>query len=335
MTPWKETQIAFNEPARTNQIIGIARFSLRAFFHPIIETLLPKVYNNPSFLMCSVYSYTEFFHSVLQIRSECTVCHKNLENFLSPLMPPKKRNARETFTYQHQPETPAVRRKTTKEILDASMSCLSFSLLLLVCNTDRRWTGTADHNPLPSPERDDGENDQATQPSSFAQHVPDSEEEKESGETQSWFDRVQERLGAGVSPSGVLRLSRDSDEPKPQVEPGLRASPGTHQVCDAPSTLANLQRQTSAIADSVNIIDHQFKLQVLARLGSLEKEVRELEAKMQRTYDACRGIELKLNNRKGAPCDVIERLDSMVNFTYAFCKSMEDAGVFRLQKRNQ
>lgn len=196
-------------------------------------------------------------------------------------------------------------------------------------------TGTLEHHPLPSPPRSDGESQVATQPSAFEVELSNPEEEEKSGETQSWFDRVQERLGAGVSPSGNLSLPRDSDEPKPQVEPGLRASPGTHQVCDAPTTLANLSRQTSAIADSVNIIDHQFKLSVLGRLGALEKEVRELEAKMQRTYDACRGIELKLNNRRGAPTDVIERLDSMTSFTYAFCKSMEDAGVFRLQKRNQ
>lgn len=250
-------------------------------------------------------------------------------------MPPKKRNAREAFVYEHKPAQPATRPKTAKEILDASMSCLTSSHLLLVCNTDRRWTGTSDHHPLPSPPRDNREDEQATQPSSFAVELSDSEKEEEGGETQSWFDRVQERLGAGVSPSGTLCLSRDSDEPKPQIEPGLRASPGTHQVSDASTTLAHLSRQTSAIADSVNIIDHQFKLQVLGRLGALEKEVRELEAKMQRTYDACRGIELKLNNRRGAPTDVIERLDSMTSFTYAFCKSMEDAGVFRLQKRNQ
>lgn len=211
----------------------------------------------------------------------------------------------------------------------------SSSLLLLVCNTDRWYNGTADHRPLPSPPRDDREDEQATQPSTLATELSDSEKEAESGETQSWFDRVQERLGAGVSLSGSLSFSRDSDEPKPEPKPILRTSAGTHQVGDASTTLANLSRQTSAIADSVNIIDHQFKLQVLARLGALEKEVREVEAKMQRTYDACRGIELRLNNRRGAPTDVIERLDSMCSFTYAFCKSMEDAGVFKLQKRTQ
>lgn len=195
-------------------------------------------------------------------------------------------------------------------------------------------TGTLEHHPLPSPPRDSGpEGDEATQPAPVLGELSDPEEEAESESTPGWFDRIQERLGAGVSSDGTLRLSPRVDEPKLPSEPVLVPSAGSSDVLNAQNTLASLSRQTSAIADSVNIIDHQFKLQILGRVGSLEKQIRELEEKMQRTFDACKGIEQRLNNRRGAPCDVIERLDSMTSFTYAFCKSMEDAGVFKLQKK--
>lgn len=201
---------------------------------------------------------------------------------------------------------------------------------------------------MPSPERDAASGllsiglvRQATEPLIFS----DEQEEVQDSQSASWFDRIKERLGE--DPSVALTRSQERpngppyhNDPLPGLD-GRRERPGS--LPDSPPevlqrepiqrAVADIHQRTAAIADSVNVIDHQFKIQLLRRVGDLEKSLREVEEKSQRAYEACRGIEGKLQSRKGVPCDVIERLDSMVNFTYAFCKSMEDAGIFQMKRK--
>ena len=210
--------------------------------------------------------------------------------------------------------------------------------------------GTLEHHPLPSPKRTDREVEEKppTPPLPFDS---DSEEEDETQSTQHWFDQIQQRLGKGDqrTPAVVGKPALPGRPAVPgnrndpiKIEPDpptpVASQPSSGEVADAsglsraPSTLEDIHQLSSAVASSVNIIDHQFKLSVLGRLGALEKQVKELEEKCQRTYDTCKGISEKISWRKGSPCDIIERLDSMTSFTYAFCKGMEDAGIFQLRK---
>lgn len=187
---------------------------------------------------------------------------------------------------------------------------------------------------MPSPTRDGKTVDRATEETGVL--TPEVEEVESQGlqDTQpaTWYDRVQERLGdsgsgraRGGSGSYNDLVAESGGHIGKAALPGNDGSPAR--------TLARMATQTEAIADSVNIIDHQFKLQVLGRLGRLEDQLRELEENYGRTRDAVKGIESKLQWRKGVPCDMLERLDSMSSFTYAFCKSMEDAGVFQMRKK--
>lgn len=189
---------------------------------------------------------------------------------------------------------------------------------------------------MPAPKGDD-------QPHSPSLDTPvqygDCEQTQEapsSPEPPTWYDRIQERIGDGdfkgpyaqlyERHGGDLRAVALSGSQDRTPAPPPQASP-------ASDTLERVSQQTSAIASSVNVIDHQFKLQLLGRVGALEKEVSLIKEQCERTRDACKGIEQKLSLRKGVPCDIIERLDSMSGFTYAFCKGMEDAGIFRMSKK--
>lgn len=124
---------------------------------------------------------------------------------------------------------------------------------------------------------------------------------------------------------GAPVLSRSTDAQAQQEDRPLRDS-------QAARTLDSIHQLSSTVAGSVNIIDHQFKTRVLARLGALEKQVEEDHAKLERCSDTVAGLSYKVSHRKGAPCDLLERLDSMVGFAYAFCKGIEDAGIFELRK---
>ncbi len=151
-------------------------------------------------------------------------------------------------------------------------------------------------------------------------------------EPEHWYSRIQKRLGHSGPIREELRSSTDMGPPMSPGRPDHATSSSSGHSLPA-SALAHMAQQTSAIADSVNIIDHQFKVSILGRVGSLEKEVSVLKELCERNRDCLKGIEQKLQWRKGVPCDMLERLDSMVNFTYAFCKSMEDAGLFQMKKK--
>lgn len=206
----------------------------------------------------------------------------------------------------------------------------------LVLNKINKWhTGTIEHRPLPSPPADGNLNEiaQSETPVLSPEIKETQVNESQDCDTPTWYDRVQERLG-----EDRFDFKPASRSMGPQHSPrGFGTQSGEIPLPGSPraaaGTLARMATQTQAIADSVNVIDHQFKLQVLGRLGRLEKQLSEFEESLQRTRDACKGIESKLQYRKGVPCDMLERLDSMSSFTYAFCKSMEDAGVFQMRKK--
>lgn len=243
---------------------------------------------------------------------------------------PFKRKARDSFTYQHEPQTPAVRRKTVKEILDAGMFLLAGNSIWFLNKINKWHTGILEHHPLPSPPRDDGYLAENSEPAVS----PDRNEEQTQEavpvpEPDHWYSRIQKRLGSDSS--GVLPPPAMG----PPSSPRYPSSPSPRSSGDslATATLANISQQTSAIADSVNVIDHQFKLSILGRVGSLEKEVSLIKEMCERSRDCLKGIEGKLQWRKGVPCDMLDRLDSMTAFTYAFCKGMEDAGIFQMRKK--
>ena len=186
---------------------------------------------------------------------------------------------------------------------------------------------------MPSPSGDDGNLAENSQPAFSS--VGDQEQTQEAPpmpESDHWYSRIQKRLGSpssggeGLPPSSIMG---------PPESPRYPSSPSPRSSGDslATATLANISQQTSAIADSVNVIDHQFKLSILGRVGSLEKEISLIKEMCERSRDCLKGIEGKLQWRKGVPCDMLDRLDSMTAFTYAFCKGMEDAGIFQMRKK--
>lgn len=202
---------------------------------------------------------------------------------------------------------------------------------------------------MPSPERTDREVDEIPEPATPTfQSTP--EEDLQSTQPVHWFDRIQQRLGSptrrsgydtGVSsnvpsrPASVLNgIPGNQEVPKRSSNQQLPLG-GAHQDLrrsQDSTTLESVHQLTSTVASSVNLIDHQFKLSILGRVGALEREVKEMQEAVQRARDTIKGVSDKISWRKGQPCDILERLDSMTSFTYAFCKGIEDAGIFQLRK---
>lgn len=191
---------------------------------------------------------------------------------------------------------------------------------------------------MPSNERTEREVTEIPESPTYAV-VQDQDEACESTQPAEEFNsNVERRLGQ--SPARGGRVGRDPGLPLGGGAPVLsRSTDAQAQQEDRPfgdsqaaRTLDSIHQLSSTVAGSVNIIDHQFKTRVLARLGALEKQVEEDHAKLERCSDTVAGLSYKVSHRKGAPCDLLERLDSMVGFAYAFCKGIEDAGIFELRK---
>lgn len=198
---------------------------------------------------------------------------------------------------------------------------------------------------MPEAERIDGNLVEFHSPPTPLLESASSESDQEQG-TQNWFDRVQQRLGKDPeeykSAKVLNAIKRSNMDPLPTTvesrhpcQPPIREAGADSGDTEKLDTLEDIHQLTQAVAGSVNIIDHQFKLSILKRVGDLEKEVKELQATVERCSQVVKGLTDKLQWRKGVPCDLLERMDSMTSFTYAFCKGMEDAGIFQLRKYAQ
>lgn len=190
-------------------------------------------------------------------------------------------------------------------------------------------TGTLEHRPLPEvslSHRKKSTDHQSPPPEVELL----TEEEVEDTQPCSFNDQVKKRLDD--EPSYTVAASLDSGQVLRSSLPRIGEGGPDAGDSAAPPTLEDLRKQLTAVAHSVNLIEHQFKVRTLARLGALEKQLEEDHEKLQKCSETVTGQCIRLSNRKGVPCDVIERLDSMVGFCYAFCKGMEDAGIFALQK---